>query len=445
MDRRAGTAHAQRPGLAGDAADDREATRPFALPRRRRRRALLPRARRRHRRPCPSRGGDRGRRRHPRPRSRGGPGQSGSTAARAVSPSSSIRCSAPAGRTGIDAPPRPASTSVLERAERRGAGIGWIEPIPFADAFGLDGTTETFDVSQRQRRGRARAAERGRARAASRRARRGASRRRATARSRDTDRRRPVVADDARAGRLDRAQLESRHRGHRVLSRAPSRRDRRRAVPRRGARRRASPVRDRDRRRRLPLDSPQQRAREGPLLSRLVPWTSRHRAALRRAGASDRRSPSGTAWLRGGGEAVLASGAPEQRSRGYWNNVGQCCGDAACRRVRDQPVAAARRPALPGPGASRRGAGSSGRASPSRASGRSWPQAEHRVRPELSEAQTGYMQGAAGRGQLPTATVGARLRSHASRSSYRTVRFRPSALSFSSFVASSPYRDSSRS
>src|SRR6185503_7167618 len=39
--------------------------------------------------------------------------------------------------------------------------------------------------------------------------------------------------------------------------------------------------------------------------------------------------PEWGAWLRGAGEAMLASGAPERRGRGYWNNVGQCCGDAA--------------------------------------------------------------------------------------------------------------------
>jgi lantibiotic modifying enzyme len=105
-----------------------------------------------------------------------------------------------------------------------------------------------------------------------------------------------------------------------------------------------------------------------------------------------------TDWLRGGGEALLASGVPERRTRGFWNNVGQCCGDAA-----------AGEHALSLWGAlgdarfldlARRVAAWLERQSVPAGSGRCWPQAEHRVKPDLLQAQTGYMQGAAGVGSF---------------------------------------------
>jgi lantibiotic modifying enzyme len=103
-------------------------------------------------------------------------------------------------------------------------------------------------------------------------------------------------------------------------------------------------------------------------------------------------------WVRGLGEAVLASGAPERRSRGLWDNVSQCCGDAAIgelglnlwRRLGDpRHFELARRVAV-----------TLEQRSTTDEDGRRWPQAEHRVRPELVEAQTGYMQGAAGIGSF---------------------------------------------
>ena len=94
--------------------------------------------------------------------------------------------------------------------------------------------------------------------------------------------------------------------------------------------------------------------------------------------------------------AILDSGIPEKRTPGFWNNVGQCCGSAgvgefllslnrvapdaryleAARRMTEDLLARATR----GP------------------DGWKWIQAEHRARPELLVAQTGYMQGAAGIG-----------------------------------------------
>jgi lantibiotic modifying enzyme len=91
---------------------------------------------------------------------------------------------------------------------------------------------------------------------------------------------------------------------------------------------------------------------------------------------------------------ATALGAPEARSKGLWNNHGQCCGDAGmgefallmARRTGDASyLSMARRCAEVIISASRLEDGR-----------RSWLQAEHRDRPTFVEAQTGYMQGAAG-------------------------------------------------
>ena len=92
----------------------------------------------------------------------------------------------------------------------------------------------------------------------------------------------------------------------------------------------------------------------------------------------------------------MQSGIPEKQTPGFWNNVSQCCGSAGVaefflslhrvtgdrtylefsKRVAVQLLAKATR--------DREGA--------------RWIQAEHRVKPELLVAQTGYMQGASGIG-----------------------------------------------
>lgn len=97
-------------------------------------------------------------------------------------------------------------------------------------------------------------------------------------------------------------------------------------------------------------------------------------------------------------EGLVATGAPETRSKGLWNNHGQCCGDAGigdfallmaartgetawrdlAARCADTILADAER-AGDGPDADIR-----------------WRDAEHRDRPDFIQAQTGYMQGAAG-------------------------------------------------
>ncbi|HEY7699479.1 MAG TPA: lanthionine synthetase LanC family protein, partial [Vicinamibacteria bacterium] len=93
---------------------------------------------------------------------------------------------------------------------------------------------------------------------------------------------------------------------------------------------------------------------------------------------------------------VLDSGIPEKRTPGFWNNVSQCCGSAGvaefflslhqvtkereyldfARRLTDDALARGTRDA----------------------SGLRFVQAENRTEPELLQAQTGYMQGAAGLG-----------------------------------------------
>lgn len=103
-------------------------------------------------------------------------------------------------------------------------------------------------------------------------------------------------------------------------------------------------------------------------------------------------------WLHGNMRGLLATGAPEQRSDGLWNNFGQCCGDAGLgdyalwlHRATGNPayLDVARRVAAVVLDASTVGDGK-----------RSWSQAEHRERPDFVESQTGYMQGAAGIGSF---------------------------------------------
>ena len=101
-------------------------------------------------------------------------------------------------------------------------------------------------------------------------------------------------------------------------------------------------------------------------------------------------------WVEGGAQAILKSGIPEGEHDGFWNNVGICCGSAGVAdfflslykitqkqeyleftiRLTDDLLA----------GATKEGEGSK------------WIQAEHRVRPDFLQAQTGLMQGAAGIG-----------------------------------------------
>ncbi len=95
-----------------------------------------------------------------------------------------------------------------------------------------------------------------------------------------------------------------------------------------------------------------------------------------------------------------ATGAPERRSDGLWQNHGQCCGDAgigdyalSMYRATNRPeyLALADRVMTTVLDAST--------LDPS-TGGRSWEQAEHRNRPDFLQVQTGYMQGASGIGSF---------------------------------------------
>jgi lantibiotic modifying enzyme len=103
-------------------------------------------------------------------------------------------------------------------------------------------------------------------------------------------------------------------------------------------------------------------------------------------------------WVERAARGIAASGIPEQRTPGFWNNVSQCCGNAGVadfflelhRSYQDQT-------ALP---FARRVAADLLRRVTDDVRGMRWVQAENRLRPELLVAQTGYMQGAAGIGTL---------------------------------------------
>jgi lantibiotic modifying enzyme len=103
-------------------------------------------------------------------------------------------------------------------------------------------------------------------------------------------------------------------------------------------------------------------------------------------------------WVKKSARAILQSGIPEKQTAGFWNNVSQCCGSAGVgefflslyqvtgdknylnftKRVTNDLLA---------------------RTTPEKA-GVKWIQAEHRAKPELLIAQTGYMQGASGIGMF---------------------------------------------
>jgi lantibiotic modifying enzyme len=101
-------------------------------------------------------------------------------------------------------------------------------------------------------------------------------------------------------------------------------------------------------------------------------------------------------WVDRSANALLTSGIPEQRTPGFWNNVSQCCGSAGVAQFMLDLHGVTRDPrhlAF----AEKMTADLIARATRD-LSGTRWVQAEHRVRPELIVAQTGYMQGAAGIG-----------------------------------------------
>ncbi|WP_374346254.1 lanthionine synthetase LanC family protein [Phenylobacterium sp.] len=93
-------------------------------------------------------------------------------------------------------------------------------------------------------------------------------------------------------------------------------------------------------------------------------------------------------------EGLTATGAPRTRSAGYWNNFGQCCGDAGVGEF--ALLMAARTGDESYRELAQACADVIEEASDLKPDGRRWVQAEHRERPDFLQAQTGYMQGAAG-------------------------------------------------
>jgi lantibiotic modifying enzyme len=101
-------------------------------------------------------------------------------------------------------------------------------------------------------------------------------------------------------------------------------------------------------------------------------------------------------WVEKSANGILKSGIPENRTPGFWNNLGLCCGSAGVAEFflnlyrvtakdkykefalkhTDEILAKGNR----------------------NESGLSWIHAEHRTRPDFVQAQTGLMQGAAGIG-----------------------------------------------
>jgi len=101
-------------------------------------------------------------------------------------------------------------------------------------------------------------------------------------------------------------------------------------------------------------------------------------------------------WLEKSARAILASGIPEKQTPGFWNNVSVCCGSAGVAEFFLEIYRVTRKPEYL-EFSERVTADLLARATRD-SGGMRWVQAEHRVRPELLVAQTGYMQGAAGIG-----------------------------------------------
>jgi lantibiotic modifying enzyme len=102
-------------------------------------------------------------------------------------------------------------------------------------------------------------------------------------------------------------------------------------------------------------------------------------------------------WLEKNFLGLESTGAPEIRSRGLWQNHGQCCGDAG---IGDYALYLFNETKNPHylEFAQRVATHMVDVADPSK--GLSWDQAEHRGQPDFLEKQTGYMQGAAGIGSF---------------------------------------------
>jgi len=100
------------------------------------------------------------------------------------------------------------------------------------------------------------------------------------------------------------------------------------------------------------------------------------------------------AWTEKSARGIMTSGIPETRTPGFWNNVSQCCGSAGVASFFAAMHAMTKKPEYLA-FARRVTADMIARATRD-GEGTRWIQAEHRVRPELLVAQTGWMQGASG-------------------------------------------------
>ncbi|HEY3814634.1 MAG TPA: lanthionine synthetase LanC family protein [Caulobacteraceae bacterium] len=101
-------------------------------------------------------------------------------------------------------------------------------------------------------------------------------------------------------------------------------------------------------------------------------------------------------WVHSLTRGLIATGVPEQRSAGYWENISQCCGDTGMgqyfldlERYLHDPKARAMIERVVADTLQRR---------TQDAAGLRWIQAENRTQPDNRVAQTGFMQGAAGVG-----------------------------------------------
>jgi lantibiotic modifying enzyme len=101
-------------------------------------------------------------------------------------------------------------------------------------------------------------------------------------------------------------------------------------------------------------------------------------------------------WVDSLSQGILETGAPEQRSPGYWNNISQCCGNTGVGQFfLDLDLTLKKRGAR---SVANRALEDTMRRATSDDGGLRWVQAENRVQPDNLVAQTGFMQGAAGVG-----------------------------------------------
>jgi len=103
-------------------------------------------------------------------------------------------------------------------------------------------------------------------------------------------------------------------------------------------------------------------------------------------------------WVKKSARAVMQSGIPEKQTPGFWNNVSQCCGSAGVAEFFLSLYQVTHE--IEHLSFAKRMTANLLQRSTRDSSGLRWIQAEHRVKPDLLVAQTGYMQGASGIGMM---------------------------------------------